>query len=203
MHTETRTGHAQAGGLQIVKQLLPYNHKLPLRSLNALDLVVIHCTELPSLELSREYGEQVLYPDSQTGNSGHFYIDLDGTACQWVDVERVANHVRGMNERSIGIELVNAGRYPDWYRSDQQVMADPYTDAQIATLKKLLHRLERIIPGLSWIAGHDELDKELVPAEDDPETLIRRKVDPGPMFPWNAVVADSDLSRWRQSSVYG
>lgn len=203
MQIDTKADFTQAGDMRIVQQLLPYNHLLPMRSLNGLDLVVIHCTELPSLEMSREYGEQIIYPDSRTGNSGHFYIDLDGGIYQWVDVERVAHHVRGMNERSIGIELVNAGRYPDWYRSDQQLMADPYTRPQIDTLRKLLQRLERFIPGLSWIAGHEELDKELVPAEDDPETLIRRKVDPGPLFPWDDTIAGSDLSRWRSSTVYG
>lgn len=203
MTGQTTTHGTHEGGLRIVQQLLPYNASLPMRSLNGLDLVVIHCTELPSLEMAREYGEQVVYPESGTGNSGHFYIDLGGELYQWVDMERVAHHVRGMNERSIGIELVNAGRYPDWFRSDQQLMADPYTAEQISTLRKLLHRLEMVIPGLSWIAGHDELDKGLVPAEDDPETLIRRKVDPGPLFPWPAVMGNSALSRWRENSVYG
>lgn len=203
MQISNTAEQAQQSGLHIIQQLLPYNERLPLRSLNGLDLVVVHCTELPSLEISREYGEQVIYPETRTGNSGHFYIDLDGAVYQWIEVERVAHHVRGMNERSIGIEIVNAGRYPDWYRSDQQLMADPYTAPQIVTMKKLLQRLERIIPGLSWIAGHDELDKELVPAEDNPEILIRRKVDPGPLFPWKEVMADSDLTRWPENSVYG
>lgn len=203
MQIDTKADLTQQDGLRIVQQLLPYNDLLATRSLTALDMVVIHCTELPNLELSREYGEQIVHPDSRTGNSGHFYIDLDGACYQWVDVERVAHHVRRMNERSIGIELVNAGRYPDWYRSDQQLMADPYMQPQIETLKKLLQRLERIIPGLSWIAGHEELDKGLVPAEDDPEIMIRRKVDPGPLFPWDEAIAGSDLSRWVTSSVYG
>jgi len=203
MQIDTKADHTQESSLRIVQQLLSYNERLPLRSLNGLDLVVIHCTELPSLEMSREYGEQIVHPETRTGNSGHFYIDLDGSVYQWVETERVAHHVRGMNERSIGIEIVNAGRYPDWYRSDQQLMADPYTKPQIETLKKLLQRLERVIPGLSWIAGHDELDKELVPAEDNPDTLIRRKVDPGPLFPWKEVMQQSDLSRWPENSVYG
>ena len=41
------------------------------------DLVVIHCTELPDLAIAREYGERVLH-DNGSGNSGHFYIDRDG-----------------------------------------------------------------------------------------------------------------------------
>ncbi len=203
MKTNTKAGLIQEGGPRITPQFLSYNTLLESRSLNDLDLVVIHCTELPSLEMAREYGEQIVHEKTKTGNSGHFYIDVDGAVYQWVELERVAHHVRGMNERSIGIELVNPGRYPDWHRSDQQILTDPYTDAQIESLKLLLARLEKLIPGLSWIAGHDELDKGLVPAEDDPEILIRRKVDPGPLFPWDKVVAGSQLSRWRQESVYG
>lgn len=203
MQIDTKSGPMGGGGLTIVQQLLPYNTALETRSLNDLDLVVIHCTELPNLEMAREYGEQIVYEESGTGNSGHFYIDLDGAVYQWAELERVAHHVRGMNERSIGVELVNAGRYPDWFRSDQQVMTDPYTEAQISSLKLLLARLEKIIPGLSWIAGHEELDKGLVPAQDDPDTMIRRKVDPGPMFPWAEVLKGSNLSRWRLDSVYG
>lgn len=194
---------ALAGELRIVQQLLPYNDKLQERSLNDLDLVVIHCTELPSLEMAREYGEQVVHEETGTGNSGHFYIDFDGALFQWVELERVAHHVRGMNERSIGIELVNAGRYPDWYSSGQQTLSDPYTDDQIVTLKRLLYQLENLIPGLSWLAGHEELDKALVPAEDDSETLIRRKVDPGPLFPWTEVTSACNLSRWKEEKNYG
>ena len=91
---------------------LPYELKLEARPLSQIDLVVIHCTEVPTLELSREFGERVLYAGSGTGNSGHYYIDRDGGVVLYVRPERVANHVRGYNPRSIGIELVNTGRYP-------------------------------------------------------------------------------------------
>lgn len=203
MNVNTMADQLRAAELSIAQRLLPYHDGLEERSLNDLDLVVIHCTELPSLEMAREYGEQIVHEESGTGNSGHFYIDLDGSLHQWVELQRVAHHVRGMNERSIGIELVNAGRYPDWFRSDQQLLADPYPAEQVVALKRLLKRLEKLIPGLSWIAGHEELDKGLVPSEDDPEILVRRKVDPGPLFPWPEVESACSLSRWREESVYG
>ena len=57
---------------------LPYVQKLEARPATAVDLVVIHCTELPDLATAREYGERVLYA-SGTGNSGHYYIDRDGS----------------------------------------------------------------------------------------------------------------------------
>ena len=57
---------------------LPYVNALATRELGDIDLVVIHCTELPDLALAREFGERVLYADSGTGNSGHYYIERDG-----------------------------------------------------------------------------------------------------------------------------
>ena len=97
----------------IVDAPLPYVARLDARSLAQADLVVIHCTELPDLAAAREYGERVLY-DSGTGNSGHYYIDRDGTVLRYVPDDRIAHHVRGMNRRAIGIELVNTGRFPHW-----------------------------------------------------------------------------------------
>jgi N-acetylmuramoyl-L-alanine amidase len=98
-------------------RLLPYASLLESRPLEDIDLLVVHCTELPDLEIAREYGERVIYPKTGTGNSGHYYIDRDGTTEVWVPSIRVAHHVRGYNHRSVGIELVNAGRYPNWFHS--------------------------------------------------------------------------------------
>lgn len=174
---------------------LDYADRLAFREVAAIELVVIHSTELPDLATAREYAERVHYPESGTGNSGHYYIDRDGTIHQWVPIERAAHHVRDHNERSIGIELVNRGRYPRWYDSDHQTMSEPYTEAQIAALKRLLSQLEHTLPKLARIAGHDALDTEKIPAADDPNTLIRRKLDPGPLFPWREIMATRRLIR--------
>lgn len=201
MQGEANNSALPGARLAVSQQLLPYNASLASRRLADVDLVVIHCTELPSLALAREFGEHVVHEKSGTGNAGHFYIDRDGLVYQWLELERVAHHVRGMNRRSVGIELVNTGRYPDWFRSDRQALTDPYPDAQIAALKALLDKLQALIPSLAWIAGHEELDTECIPAEDEPTRMIRRKVDPGPLFPWKEVAASVSLSRWRMETV--
>lgn len=174
--------------------LLPYEHLLDERPRSQVDLVVIHCTELPDLAMAREFGEQVHY-DSGTGNSGHFYVDRDGSVHQYVSVERTAHHVRGYNPRAIGIELVNTGRYPDWLAAGNQHMREPYPDAQISGLLTLLHSLQAEVPTLRFIAGHEDLDTTRVPASDDAETLVQRKLDPGPNFPWEQVMASTPLQR--------
>ena len=175
---------------------LPYEQRLEARPLGSVDLVVIHCTELPDLALARDYGQRELY-DSGTGNSGHYYIDRDGSIHAFVNPERVAHHTKGYNERSVGIELVNAGRYPDWLDSRRQTMDEPYTDAQVDALLALLNHLRREIPSLEFIAGHEDLDQDRVPSSDNLHQLVFRKRDPGPRFPWSRVLDAVPLDRIR------
>jgi N-acetylmuramoyl-L-alanine amidase len=174
--------------------LLPYEERLPERPLAQVDLVVVHCTELPDLATARRYGERVLY-DSGAGNSGHYYIDRDGTIHVFVRPQRTANHTRGHNPRSVGIELVNTGRYPDWYDTRRQVMTEPYTTAQVEALVALLAQLRRELPNLTQIAGHEDLDTAMVSATDDPSRQVFRKRDPGPQFDWKRVLDASGLER--------
>ncbi len=181
--------------LPIAFEPLPYQDRLEARPLEQIDLVVIHCTELPDLAMARRFGEEVLYEGSQTGNSGHYYIDRDGSLHQFVALDRVAHHVRGHNPRAIGIELVNRGRYPDWLAAHHQVMSEPYPPAQVEALVALLRHLQDAVPSLRHIAGHEDLDTTTVAASDDPSVQVQRKLDPGPQFPWPQVMAAVDLQR--------
>lgn len=180
--------------LTINPDLLPYSTALRPRKEEDIDLVVIHCTELPDLASAREYGEKIHYPESGTGNSGHFYIERSGKIHQWVPVEREAHHVRGYNERSIGIELVNNGRHPHWFDSRHQHMEEPYGLPLIEGLTALLLDLKHKLPGLKWIAGHEALDTSSVPSSDNPQIFVSRKRDPGPLFPWQDLLQVLDLT---------
>jgi N-acetylmuramoyl-L-alanine amidase len=180
---------------KIEQRFLSYALRLDSRPAESIDLVVIHCTELPDLAKARVWGEKVLYPENHTGNSGHFYIDRNGGIEQWVPLDRVAHHVRGGNPKSIGIELVNRGRYPDWFKSDHQQATEPYPDIQIEALVALLNHLEQQLPNLKKISGHSDLDTEMISSEDRPEIRIRRKIDPGPLFPWSVIVDSISLNR--------
>ncbi len=173
---------------------LPYEQRLEPRTIASIDGVVIHCTETPDLALARDFGERALYP-SGTGNSGHYYIDRDGRVLQFVAADRIAHHVRGHNTATIGIELVNRGRYPRWLDHDHQAMDEPYSDAQIDALIALLQHLRAELPSLRWIAGHEDLDTEQVAASDDPAVQVSRKRDPGPLFPWRRILDAVPLER--------
>jgi N-acetylmuramoyl-L-alanine amidase len=181
----------------IVRNHLPYVSRLESREPAAIDLAVIHCTELPDLATARKFGEKIHYADSGTGNSGHYYIEQNGKIEQWVPDDRIAHHVRGFNERSIGIELDNKGRYPLWFDSRQQQMTERYTLPQLNSLVGLLNRLSIQLPSLQWIAGHGYLDTTQVPSTDNPALLVNRKKDPGPQFPWKEIVPLINLELFR------
>lgn len=81
-----------------------------------------------------------------------------------------------LNTSSIGIEIVNAGRKEDGSWA-------PYSAAQIAMVQALVHDLverHRVTPGN--IVGHSDIAPQ-------------RKIDPGPLFPWDRLAADG-LGRW-------
>jgi N-acetylmuramoyl-L-alanine amidase len=103
--------------------------------------------------------------------------------------------VRGYNPRSIGIELVNTGRWPHWLDSRHQAMDEAYPDAQVDALVALLNALQAELPSLRHIAGPEDLDTAMVSASDDPAILVPRKRDPGPRFPWQRVLAEIPLQR--------
>lgn len=182
--------------LEIRQRLLCYTQRLDSRRPDDINLLVIHCTELPDLAMARVYGEKVHHAETQTGNSGHFYIDRDGSIEQWVPINRVAHHVRGFNTQSIGVELVNSGRYPEWFHTGHQVMTEPYPDLQIEALVALVEYLQTQLAGLEKVAGHEDLDTGVITSQDRPDTLIRRKLDPGPLFPWPVLMDNVSLRRF-------
>jgi N-acetylmuramoyl-L-alanine amidase len=179
---------------------LPYQERLDTRPTSAIDLAVVHCTELPDMKLAREFGEKVRH-EKGTGNSGHYYIDRDGSVFRFVADTRVAHQTYGYNARSVGIELVNLGRYPNWNDTRHQSFSEPYAAAQIAALIALLGKLRDDLPNLRWIAGHEDLDRRLEPASDDPTKRLPRRRDPGPLFPWDQVLEGIALERLRSDGV--
>ncbi|MEM7052762.1 MAG: N-acetylmuramoyl-L-alanine amidase [Acidobacteriota bacterium] len=176
-----------------VDRPLPYCRGLEARDPATIDLVVLHCTELPDLTTARRYGEKIHFEGSGTGVSGHYYIDRTGDIERWVEESRVAHHCIAYNQRSVGIELVNAGRYPHWFDSRHQQPEEPYGREQLAALEALLAHLRQALPALTRLARHSDLDRGRVAASDDPRRQVRRKIDPGPLFPWSQVLARSGL----------
>jgi len=174
--------------MRIINDLLPYNDNLEKRDVQNIDMIVLHCTELPTLEEARQHGEKIRYKKSKTGNSGHYYINRDGHIYRYVEDDRIAHHVIGYNQRSIGIEMVNTGRYPHWFLSTHQMPTEEYTQEQIKSVIELIVYLKKRYPKILELKRHSDLDLEKIASENDPNSLIRRKIDPGPLFPWEKVL---------------
>jgi N-acetylmuramoyl-L-alanine amidase len=192
-HEGTSVTHPPVPPLPIEQQRLSYVERLDARTLTDIELLVLHATETPTLASARAFAEIIHYTGSQTGNSGHFYIDRDGSVLQYVPLERVAHHVRGHNAKSIGIELINTGRFPQWFHSQSQVWSDPYTKEQVDSLLVLIEVLKQECPNLGLMSRHSDLDQREVASEDQADLMVRRKLDPGATFPWDEVLNRSGL----------
>ncbi|MEM7480921.1 MAG: N-acetylmuramoyl-L-alanine amidase [Acidobacteriota bacterium] len=187
--------------MDLTARPLAYVDRLEERPLSAVDLAVLHSTELPTLADARRYGERIVYEGSGTGVSGHYYVDRDGTVEGWVPPERVAHHAKSFNGRSVGIELVNRGRFPHWFDSGQQEPTEDFPAEQVESLLDLLATLRKALPALRYLARHSDIDVEWVPASDDRSRSVRRKIDPGWLFPWREVLSASELDPLPRNSL--
>lgn len=107
----------------------------------------------------------------------HYIVGRDGSVVRSVPETEVAFHAIDHNDTSIGIELINGGDG-----------VDPYPAEQIAALSRLLHgiRMRWAIP-LGQIKGHEETDHTTFVCGGK---NVRRKQDPGPLFPWDRLRLD-------------
>ena len=162
-----------------------------------IDSIVVHWT------VTRTADDSYTVLDIQ-GFSYHYVIDKDGSIHHYIEEDRAAFHAgcpsdsspdlctRGYNQRSIGISLVNMGHdAPNYdlecedaqhYLSTRNKCFEVYTEEQIESTIKLiqdiLDRHPTIPVDRNHIVGHDEIDR------------TGRKLDPGPLFPWDYIMSN-------------
>ena len=143
----------------------------------AIDMVVLHYTGMESAAAALD---RLCDPAAEV--SAHYLVDEDGTVWALVDEEMRAWHAgvsswKGavdINDRSIGIEIVNPG-HEFGYR--------PFPDAQMRAVETLLADiLARRSIAPARVVGHSDV----APA---------RKQDPGELFDW-ARLAAKGLAVW-------
>jgi len=102
----------------------------------------------------------------------------------------------GLNDRSIGIEVVNEFRCTGTERPLEEISLDqvacrfvPYSEAQIALLIELLKSILERYPDIDPIdiVGHSDI-------------AVMRKSDPGPLFPWYRLYQEG-IGAWPDESV--
>jgi N-acetylmuramoyl-L-alanine amidase len=148
-----------------------------------IDMVVIHSTGGPTCDArtgksiwvgagTLEENIRKIEADPKLGI--HYMIGRDGTLRASVPEDEMVHHVFHYSGRSIAIELINEG---DGH--------DPFPDAQLASLVKLLRDIKQR-RGITrdGIRRHSDLDHALLSCD----RTQRRKVDPGAAFPYESIL---------------
>jgi N-acetylmuramoyl-L-alanine amidase len=150
---------------------LPSPNQAPRPAETAVDVLVLHYTELPLKE-----SLDILCDGAREHRvSAHYVLGEDGTPYRLVPEERVAwhagrSHWRGreaLNASSIGVEIVNL-------HGDRH----DYPAAQIAALIGLCRGI---------LARHSAISARNVVGHSD--IAPKRKIDPGRRFPWQTLAA--------------
>jgi N-acetylmuramoyl-L-alanine amidase len=142
-----------------------------------IDMVVLHYT---GMKTGKAALDRLCDPDAKV--SAHYLIDEDGTTYQMVAEDHRAWHAGfshwsgaiNINDRSIGIEIVNPG-HEFGYRA--------FPEAQMEAVEELLAQIvarHRISP--ARVVGHSDI-------------APTRKQDPGELLDWKRL-ADKGLSIW-------
>jgi len=131
-----------------------------------IDILVLHYTGMRTAE---EALARLCDPEAKV--SSHYTVDEEGQIYRHVDESKRARHAgvsywageRDVNNRSIGIEIVNPGHEFGYV---------PFPNAQIAALIDLAHDI---------LARHPIPQRRVVGHSD---VAPARKMDPGELFPW-------------------
>jgi len=148
----------------------------------------------------------------ERGLSCHFLLDVDGTVYQTLDLRERAWHAAFANDISVGIEIANLGAYADPSAlpgqdlvsgsiHGQRVWQARFPEAQYVALERLVAALRVALPRIGADApraADGSVLAEAFPSEAAALAfsglvghfhLTRGKIDPGPAFAWERVVA--------------
>lgn len=161
--------------MEIIERASPNANDRPAGT--AIDMVILHYT---GMKTGRAALDRLCDPDSRV--SAHYLIDEDGTIYRMVPEDRRAWHAGisrwsgdvDINDRSVGIEIVNPG-HEFGYR--------PFPEAQMVAVETLLTGI---------VARHGISPARVVGHSDIAPT---RKQDPGELFDWKRL-ADRGLAIW-------
>lgn len=147
--------------------------------------IILHYTASTNLETTLRWLQSPL-----ASVSAHFLIDQKGNVFQLVGCDEVAWHagvsewkgISNLNDDSIGIELLNAGRIENGEIGGKDVALafhknggneaywERYPAAQLKACRELIKAIRKQYPTIQDVIGHDDVSPG-------------RKIDPGPLLP--------------------
>lgn len=135
--------------------------ELLVKSKRRINLIVVHCTATEegkdySVEWIRKLHKKVGYGDI----GYHYVIYRDGSLHEGRNVNLVGAHARGHNANSIGVVYIGGCPVGDTRKNK-----DTRTDAQKATLLRLLKELKAMYPNAK-IVGHKDVNATGCPSFD-------------------------------------
>ncbi len=164
---------------ELMKQYSKVHYGLDHADLIKPQMIVIHYTALPNLELSMKAFKEDKIPEYRTNltyygdvNVGaHFLVDIDGTIYELLPLTMMGRHVIGYNYTAIGIENVSGD-------------GSGLTNRQVEANAALVLYLTRKLPSIKYLLGHHEYMNQTYPhfklfKELDTEYQPTIKLDPG------------------------
>ena len=167
---------------ELMSDYAKFHYSLDSAALVSPNMVIIHYTAMPTLELSfKAFKPDIIpkhrerlsyYGDVNVG--AHFLIDKDGSIHQLLPLDMMGRHAIGYNHKSIGIENVSAD-------------GSGLTVRQVSANAKLIAHLHATLPSIKYVFGHHEYMNQSYPHfkefhENDAEYRPSIKLDPGFSF---------------------
>ena len=103
-------------------------------------MVVLHFTETTTMSSARNtFAQDVPNTGELPGTCAHFIVDQDGRVYAIVPVTVLCRHTIGLNDKAIGIEMVQSTSGNSAHWADQQILA---RHPQITSVLRLVHQLQ-------------------------------------------------------------
>jgi len=103
-------------------------------------MVVLHFTETTTMSSARNtFAQDVPNTGELPGTCAHFIVDQDGRVYAIVPVTVLCRHTIGLNDKAIGIEMVQSTSGNSAHWADQQILG---RRAQITSVLRLVHQLQ-------------------------------------------------------------
>ena len=117
------------------------------------DYIVVHCSATPPRKkVNKEYLEKKHRQLGFLEIGYHYVIEVDGQIVSGRDLDQVGMHLKGFNERSIGIVLIGGVS-----RKDPNIYEKNFSRKQIESLSDLIQQLREKYP-MATVVGHKDLD---------------------------------------------